>query len=251
MLKNWCLIIVVFILSQSVESREYYFIGQDYEPFNWIEDGKLRGGMVDIVRSACEKMKVKCRFDILPMKRVTMKLEEGSTDGVLSLIKNPDREKYSTLSVTIIKSSMSLHAIKGVYDKQLKLSDLKGVTVGVTSSSSAAKLVEGLKEQLGSLNIVYEVSLANTIKKLSAKRYGPRGLGMANEDVAAGFMKKEGIKNVESVYDVETGRFGVAFSKKKIDEKFIEDFNKTIIAMKKSGEIKKLLQPYGLEIDNI
>lgn len=249
MVKIVCLVLFSLFFNVRAESREYFFIGQDYEPFNWIDDGKTKGAMVDIVRSVCNKMKVQCHFNILPMKRVTMMLEEGVTDGVLSLIKNPDREKYSVLSVTMIKSSMSLHALKGAYKLPLKLSELKGATIGVTSSSSAAKLVEGLKQQLGDLNIVYEVSLANAIKKLSAQRYGPKGLAMANEDVTTGFLGREKIKNIESVYDLETGRFGVAFSKK-IDQKFIVEFNKAVLEMKKNGEIKKILKPYGLEVDH-
>lgn len=250
MLRKWCFFsFLIILIPLSVQSREYHFIGQDYEPFNWIQDGELTGGMFDIVKSACLKMKVKCVFDILPMKRVTLKLEEGSTDGVLSLIKNPDREKYSILSIPIIKSSMSLHAMRGAYGPHVKLSDLKGKTIGVTASSSAAKLAEKLKAQLGELEIVYEVSLPNAIKKLSAKRYGSNGLALSNEDVTESFMKKNGITNVETIYDVEVGKFGVAFSKKNVDAKFIEEFNKTITIMKKSGEIKRILQPYSLEMD--
>ncbi len=244
------LLLTIFVISTQAYSKDYKFIGQDYEPFNWKEDGKMQGGMFEVVSAACLKMHENCSFDILPMKRVTKMLEEGMTDGVLSLIKNSDREKYSVLSTPIIKSAMSLHALKDSYPKKLKLKDFKKATVGVTSSSSAAKLVEKIKEDIGELSIVYETSLATTIKKLSAKRYGKTGLGMANEDVARVFMKKEGIKNIESIYDVELGNFGVAFSKKNIDPKFIEKFNRTIVAMKKSGEIKKILKPYGLAASN-
>ncbi len=231
-------------------SKEYKFIGQDYEPFNWLENDKMQGGMFEVVRTACLKMKVSCSFDILPMKRVTKMLEDGATDGVLSLIQNSDREKYSVLSTPIINSSMSLHAIKNSYPKKVKLADFKNATIGVTSSSSAAKMAEKIKEEYNDITIVYEVSLVTTIKKLSARRYGLTGLGMANEDVAKVFIKKSNIENVEAIYHVDSSDFGVAFSKVNIDHLFIDKFNKTIISMKKSGEIKKLLKPFGLKAAN-
>ena len=244
------ILVISFIMAMASSfshSKEYKFIGQDYEPFNWLENDKMQGGMFEVVRSACLKMKVSCSFDILPMKRVTMMLEDGTTDGVLSLIQNSDREKYSVLSIPIIRSSMSLHAIKNSYSKKVKLADLKNATIGVTSSSSAAKIVEKIKEEYKDITIVYEVSLATTIKKLSARRYGMKGLGMANEDVTKVLIKKLNIKNVEAVYQAENSDFGVAFSKVNIDHVFIEKFNKTILSMKKSGEIKKILKPFGLK----
>ncbi|MBC7714885.1 MAG: transporter substrate-binding domain-containing protein [Rhizobacter sp.] len=243
------LFLVLFLHSTSAFSKDYKFVGQTYEPFNWEQNGKVKGGMVEVVISACLKMHVKCSFEILPMKRQMGMLEKGTVDGVLSLIKNSDRESYSTLSVTIIKSNICLHARKGTFSKIVNATELNGTLIGATSTSSAAKIAEQIKASGKNIYIEYEVGLETIIKKLSAGRYGDRGLGIANEDVAASFMKGEKIKNVTSVYVAETGHFGVLFSKKNVDEKFIEKFNKTVVLMKKSGEVAKLLKPYGLQID--
>jgi polar amino acid transport system substrate-binding protein len=249
LLKNIILVLLIIFISLPSYSKEYKFGGQHYPPFNWEADGHLYGGTSDIVKAVCQKMHVKCKIEIQPMKRVMANLERGSLDGVLSLIKNSNRDSYAILSETFIKSNMSLHAVKGTFKKITNLADLNGTLIGATSTSSAAKLVEGIKVKANNITIEYEVGLPTVIKKLSAGRYGPKGLGVANEDVAASFMNTTGIKNIEAVYVVDVGRFGVAFSKKNSDDQFISKFNETIKKMKKNGEIVEILKPYAIKAD--
>lgn len=106
-----------------------------------------------------------------------------------------------------------------------------------------------IKASVKDVTVEYEIGLPVVLKKLSAGRYGKHGFGVANEDVARRYMEKIGIKNIIPVYVAEVGRFGVAFSKKNVDQKFITLFNETINEMKKNGELKNILQHYGLTPD--
>jgi polar amino acid transport system substrate-binding protein len=228
-------------------AKTYKFIGQEYEPFNWTEGSKPTGGMVDVVLAACKRMKINCDIDMYPMKRAIEMLQEGTAVGMLSLVKNPDRESYATLSDPIIMSNMSFFAVKGTFSKITKIEDMKGATVGAVSSSSAAKIADKFKDQVKEATIVYETGLPILINKLSAGRYGAKGLVVSNADVFHHLAKRERVTNVEPVFVAETNGFGVAFSKKATDQAFIDKFNKAISEMKKSGQIKKLLKRYDLK----
>lgn len=227
--------------------KEYLFIGQEYEPFNWTEGGTLKGGMLEVVKSLCSKMSIICKFESVPMKRLIQMLENGSTDGVLSLIPNSDREAYTTLSIPIIHSNMSYFAVKGTLKKIKRLDDLSGATVGTLAASSAEKIALTHKEQVKDLKVQSESELSTVLNKLTAGRYGPKGLALSNEDVFATLYKKLNINNLEVVYVVKTDGFSVAFSKKAVDPSFIEQFNANIVKIKQSGELKKLLKPFGLK----
>jgi polar amino acid transport system substrate-binding protein len=231
------------------EEKVYKFIGQEYEPFNWTEADKFKGGMYDVVKKACEKMKIKCSFESIPMKRVIAMLEDGSTDGVMSLLKNPDREAYSVISTPIISSNMSYFGVKGKFKNIKKLEELKGSTVGAVQTSTAEKIALVHKEELKDFTVVGETGLPIVMSKLAAGRYGDKGLAISNEDVFKTAAKKEKITNLEEVFVAKTDGFGVAFSKKAVDQAFIDKFNATIEKMKKSGELKKILKPFGLKAE--
>lgn len=227
--------------------KEYTFIGLEYEPFNWTDGGTHKGGMLEVVKNVCNKMKIKCKFEFIPMKRVIKMLEDGSTDGVLSLIPNSDREAFATLSVPIIRSNISYFAVKGTFKKIKKLEDLNGATVGALAASSAEKIALTHKEQIKDLKVENESELPTVVNKLTAGRYGAKGLAISNEDVFTTLFKKLNIDTLEVVYVASVDGFSVAFSKKASDPSFIRKFNANILEMKKTGELENLLKPYGLK----
>ena len=181
--------------------KEYRFIGQQYEPFNWSDDGTLKGGMLEVVKNVCNKMSIKCKFESVPLKREFKMLRDGSTDGVLSINPDTDPEASTTLSVPIIHSNLSYFAVKGAFIK--RLDDLNGATVGVLASSGAEKIALIHKDQIKGLKVESETELPIVLNKLTAGRYGLKGLALSNEDVFTTLFKKLNINNLEAVYVVK------------------------------------------------
>lgn len=231
----------------SKDEKQYMFFGQEYKPFSWAEDGRLMGGMVQVVKRVCGKMNIKCKFESVPIKRQIQMLESGLTDGVLNFIPNSDRDAYSTLSIPVIQSNMSYFAVKGTFKPIKSLEELNGATVGALAASSAEKIALTHKDQIKELKVESESEILTVLNKLTAGRYGPKGLAISNEDVFTTLIKELKINNLEVVYVAETYGFRVAFSKKAVDAEFIKLFNSNIAKMKQSGELKKLLKPFGLK----
>ena len=135
------LLINMSLVAQANDIKEYKFIMQEYEPFNWTDGDTLKGGMLEVAKRVCLNMKITCRFESLPMKRVISMLEDGYTTAVLSLVENADRASFTTLSIPVVGSNMSYFGIIGTFKKVNSLNDLAGATVGTVSSSSAEKTV--------------------------------------------------------------------------------------------------------------
>lgn len=226
----------------------YKFIMQEYEPFNWTENGQVYGGMYEVTKMICHRMKISCSFEALPMKRVISMLEEGSTHGVLSLIENSNRASFTILSDPIIDSKMSYFSLNDSFKKVTSLSQLKGGKVGVVETSSAEKLVEKHREQIKDLTIVPETGLQVVMNKLLMKRYGEKGLVFANEDVFRFSLRKQKTTNVKVVFSEKPEKFRIGFSKKSVSNDFVKNFNIQIKKLRKSGELSKILRSYHLKM---
>lgn len=226
----------------------YKFIMQEYQPFNWTENGQVYGGMYEVVKTVCTKLKISCSFEALPMKRVITMLEDGSIHGVLSLIENSNRASFTILSEPIIDSKMSYFSLSESFKKVKSLDQLKGAKVGVVETSSAQKLVEKHQQQIKDLIIVPETGLQIVMNKLLLKRYGDKGLAFTNEDVFRFSLQKQQITNVKVVYSEKPEKFRIAFSKKSVSPEFVEKFDEQIKKMRKSGELKKILRSFNLKM---
>jgi polar amino acid transport system substrate-binding protein len=246
--KRW-LIAIIFVWTFSAAAQAvkvYKFIMQEYEPFNWTVDNVHHGGMIDVTKKICDNLKIVCKFESLPMKRVITMLSNGETDAVLSLIPNSDRDSFTELSAPIIGSNMSYFSIKGDYTKTSQLNDLDGATVGVVALSSGEKIARDHQKSLKGLNLISETGIPILLSKFIGGRYGKKGLVFVNEDVFATSLHKLNFENFEVVHIGRKDLFSVGFSKKNVSPDFIRKFNEEIQKMKKTGELKKLLTPYKL-----
>ena len=229
-------------------AKDLTFVGQDYPPFNWNEGGDVKGGMVDVMRKACEKLKYNCKFSIVPLARAVQMLEDGSADGVMSLIPNADRAKFANFSPTIVVSSLSYFGAKGKVKKANSLNDLEGWTVGTVRASTSHKLATEHQKQVKNLTIAEEVNNETLIKKLQGGRYGEKGAIMGGDAVLL-FEAKKAKMDLELIWNSDAQGFTTAFSKKSVDAATLAELNKTLEAMKKNGEVKTILDKFSLKTD--
>ena len=227
-------------------AKDLLIIGQDYPPFNWMDAGTVKGGMVDVLRKACEKLKFNCKFSIVPLARGMPMLEDGSADAVMSLIPNAERAVYAQFSPTLVVQNMGYFALKGKAKPMTSLSDLSGWTVGAVRGSASLRMAREHQKQVKDLVLVEEVSNETLINKLLGERYGDKGAVMSG-DAVLGFNARRAHVALEMLWSAEPQGFTTAFSKKSVDAQTFADITKTLEAMKKSGELKALLDKYALK----
>lgn len=240
--------LIATFLAPSVFAKDLHFMGQDYPPFNWQEGPKVTGAMVDVMQSACDKLKHNCKFSIVPLARANKMLEDGEVDGGLSLIATPEREAYLVFTPTVIVSHLAYLGQKGKSSKMESIQDLSGWTVGVVRGSSSSKIAMKHKDQVKSLSLQEDKDNEAMVKKFIKGRFGNKSAIFGSEDVLKYFGKKIKVE-LEPILVMDGQAFKAAFSKKRADIEVVETFRKTLEEMKKSGEIKKILDKYSLKAE--
>lgn len=241
-----CSFLIISVLAPNVFAKDLHFMGQDYPPLNWQDGSKVTGAMVDVMQSACDKLKHNCKFSIVPLARANKMLEDGEVDGGLSLIATPEREAYLVFTPTIIVSRLAYLGQKGKGAKLGSVEDLSGWTVGVVRGSSSSKIAMKHKEQVKTISLQEDTDNEAMVKKFMNGRFGEKSALFGSEDVLKFFAKKNQLE-LEPLLVLDGQSFKTAFSKKKADIEVVEAFRKTIDEMKKSGELKKILEKYSLK----
>lgn len=230
--------------AQQAPAQELHFVAQDYPPFNWEEAGSVRGGMADIVRSACQRLQQRCRISVLPLARAIHMLEDGSTAGVLSLIPNPARMAFSSPSPLLVYSDLVYAGLPQTPVRE-QLSDLQGWSVGVVRASTSGGVAAQHQKQVPGMTLVEEVNNETLVRKLQGGRYGVQGAIFGGWDALAHVAAREGV-GLRLLYKADTQGFCVMWSHKGLSAALRERFDQTLQEMLRSGEVKLLLQPYGL-----
>lgn len=227
-------------------ATELTIVGQEYPPFNWSESGQVRGGMVDVLRAACDKLHYQCHFQIVPLARAIKMLQDGSADAVMSLIPNAERAAFARFSPVLVVNHLSYFGIQGQATPHNKLQDLRGWTVAAVRGSASLQLARQHQQLVGDQIVVEEVNNETLVKKLQAGRYGEQGAIFGGEAVLTYEADKIHLA-LEPVLRTEAQHFVTAFSRKSMDAPTFDALYKALEALKKNGEVKRILKPYGLK----
>ncbi|MFZ6642987.1 substrate-binding periplasmic protein [Undibacterium sp. TC4M20W] len=65
-----------------------------YPPYEYVEQGEVKGIAVDIVKEAFRLMGHQVSINIYPMRRSLEMVKNGEADGIFTVFKTPEREKY-------------------------------------------------------------------------------------------------------------------------------------------------------------
>ncbi|MGQ0710122.1 MAG: substrate-binding periplasmic protein [Rhodoferax sp.] len=230
--------------SSAALAQELHFVAQDYPPFNWEESGTVRGGMADILRGACQRLRQPCRISVVPLARAIRMLEDGTTPGVLSLIPNPTRMAFSSPSPILVYSDL-VYAGLPQTPALSGLPDLQGWSVGVVRASTSGGVAAQHQKQVPGMVLVEEVNNETLVRKLQGGRYGAQGAIFGGWDVLAHVAARAGVA-LHPLYKADTHGFCIMWSHKGMDASLRARFDQTLQDMLRSGEVKALLQPYGL-----
>ena len=238
-------LLITFSLSASAIAKTIKFAAQDSPPFNYLDGKTVKGASIDIMKKVCEKLKWTCELEIIPQKRGLAMAEAGEIDGVWGILQIPEREKYLTHSVPTWTSNLNYMGIKGVTAPVTKPEELKGFTIAGVRASAAFKKAEEIKSKATDVKLVEVNTYPDAFKALFENSYGPKGVVISYDDVGNFLAKQNKFDKLITVFNAEQVQFRVGFSKKS-DAQLVTDFNKTIEAMRASGELKAILAPYSM-----
>ncbi|WP_430475140.1 substrate-binding periplasmic protein [Thalassospira lucentensis] len=84
---------------------------EDYPPYNFIESDELRGVGADVIQAMASAIGYHKRMEVLPWKRVMLRLEDEAEIGVFSMTRTPQREEMYAWVGPIVKARVGLYQL--------------------------------------------------------------------------------------------------------------------------------------------
>ncbi|QJB56349.1 transporter substrate-binding domain-containing protein [Pseudodesulfovibrio sp. zrk46] len=208
---------------------------EDYPPYEFVEDGEVKGMNIEIIREAFSRMGIKPYFEPRPWKRALFQLLEGEILALSSGFQTKDREEFVAYP-SGGGLGMEINCVIIPADSDLKitsLDDLRGLRVGVVRSyvyGGGFDEIEGLnKIEAGSTHQLLrmllkrrmDVAIGNKMvfRYLALKREQESSLQfpleIAREPLHLMFSKAYGPRGIQMARD-----FGVALEQMKKDGTF-------------------------------
>jgi polar amino acid transport system substrate-binding protein len=245
--KGLCfLILLQLVLLPKVFSAEKIIFAspENLPPKIYMENGKLIGTYVDIIKAVCKRMRVEPVFVQYPWPRAVIMVKNGKVDAIFPPFKTSERQEFlyfPSEPISLTRNVLFARKIRNI--KVKKLSDLQNFVVGINDQYSYGPYFDNYKSKLK-----LEVSRTEEmqIKKLSHKGQIRMDVAAASEEAFKYLSAKLGQSNeLEVVYVLSETPSYVAFSKSKGDnKKLAQEFSRVIKQLRKEGVIRAINDHY-------
>ncbi len=238
-------------------------VGEEFAPFEFIQNGKVAGIDIDISKHIFKKMGIKAEFKILPWRRAWSMVESGEADAVLTTSRKSKREPF----VWYPKEDMWVSEFVFFTNNSQKVDGFDGygmaksknLKVGVINGNSyhdsfwqAFPYKDGSTEFKGedardmNKQIRVSTSLKENLQKLAGNRID---IFPADKVYGAYTVKLLGLQDKLSFYDtvLYSKGYPMPFVKNSSypDIKNVADkFEAALIKMKDNGEYQKIMDSW-------
>lgn len=225
----------------STNINSYKILTESYPPYNYQEEGDLKGISVEILDKILEKIKAdlsKNDVELLSWARAYNITLRKSDTMFFSTTRTDQRENLFKWVGPITKTEIALVTNKDITIN--KISDLKNYKIGVVRNDIGESLLytNGVSRK----NISAVDSLEQNIRKLDTKRID---LIAYESNVIFWKLKRMEyrVDDFKKVYKLSEGDLYYAFNKN-TPESIIEKFQKALEELKEDGTVNKILSKY-------
>lgn len=222
------------------------FVTEPFSPYSYEAKGEAAGPMADVLRAVCAELQWRCSIEVLPWRRTLAMAQRGEAEGIFSVVDTPERRAYFHMSAPVVDARYTLFARAGD-DFQLRDNkSLRGRTIGAYGPSNTLLALDELVEGLEDVKTETEADNLTVLRKLSAGRYGSRGLALVNESVALALMRDNQIAGLQAAGSVKSFAYAFGLNRQRVKRRDFEAFNKALIKLCRSGRSAELIKPYAL-----
>ncbi|MFH1914756.1 MAG: transporter substrate-binding domain-containing protein [Pseudomonadota bacterium] len=216
----------------------------EYSPFYYEQDGEVQGIAVELTNALFGRMGMGVGFTMYPLKRALHNLEVGSKDGIMILIKTPERQAYIEFSDPVMQVRGLIWSSVDRLDGPIvfeRFTDLRAYKIGVTRGYSYGT---GLDELLKEMAVNVANSDLSNFRMLVSHRID---VFPCNEVVAGGLFKQYpelAGKVVPSDTSFIEWELHMGISKKSPLIRRMREINAAIAALKEEGMIDAIVNKY-------
>lgn len=243
-----CLLALVFSAPLAAKPRVLHFVTHSLPPYSFEQNGRAAGPMVEILALACARIGIDCQTQVLPWRRALSLVEQGSVEGIFSVIDIPERQYQLHLLRPVLSLRYAFFALpdsKFSYTNPDSLRGHKLAAYGPSGVSSA--LLDAVNAQPeAQVSVVLDNPTA--FKMLVAGRFGRDGLVLANEDVALKLISHPSFQGVKEagVLKSLTYTFGLSRISNSVDPELARSFNQALSKLCREGAVSQIATRYGV-----
>ncbi len=232
-------------LAQPKRAAPLQLVTGNYPPYEYEEDGRVRGLAVDILTEAFKRCGQPFTIKVVPWARALREAQEGSADAIFTAVKTPEREQallFTHEPIIALVVSLFVRKDAGIaYTGDL--APLAQLRFGTVNQFSNGALFDGAVKSglIKKAEVVNETD--NNVKKLLASRID---VMVNNRYGAIHFLKKNQAlaQVVELAPEVDNSPGYLAFTKKRDFSKLAQAYDAALEAMKRDGSYRRILERY-------
>ncbi len=231
-------------LSCSAQAETFKLVTFEYPPYEYTEDGGVKGMAVDVVREVFHAMGHDVAIESLPWARAQMLFERGDVDGIFTFFQNEERQAYTLYSrELLVTQTIALWVLKGsAIEFGGDLSKLQPYSIGITPKTSYGERFDtAMKYEL--LRTDPAPTIEGNIRKLVSGRID---VWVSNRDGAIHELKRLGLWGQvrELKQPVQVVPAFIGFSKTRNHAVLRDAFDQALQKLKQSGGYDRLLRKY-------
>jgi polar amino acid transport system substrate-binding protein len=213
-----------------------------YPPFYFFDENKQPTGIcVDIINQVAQSMEITVEYDSYPWKRMLSYGKEGVVDAVMPLFKTDEREQFLYFPETglIDEANHFFTSSSSAIEYSGKLVDVVDHKIGVIDNYSYGTKFDKME--------FTDKTLVQDPKQLILLVQRQRvDLGLGNSNVISYLAKKMNAADEIHFLDppVTISPLFIGFSKKQVDQDFVNRFNRQLEKFKATRAYTKIIQAY-------
>lgn len=245
-MKKIIFLIAFFFLSGSsqAEIKQLHIgISTGYPPFySFTENHQPTGILIEIIEQVTRSMNISVRYDSYPWKRLLAYGEEGKVDAIMPLFKTTEREQYLFFPVKelIEEDNSFFTAGSNPIEYSGKLSDVVNRKIGVIDGYSYG-------EKFDHTNFTAKTITKDNEQLIKLVQYGRVELGIGNSRVITYNAQQMGVTDKIRFLTppVTVSPLFIGFSKKRVDEDFVNRFSQQLEAFAKTKAYAHILEAFS------
>jgi len=241
-MKRILVLALLLLLPAILQAEKLLFVCELYPPYEYIDKGQIQGFEIEVIREACSRMQVDPVFRVYPWNRALYMIRKGQADAIFSLFKNGERLKFLYYPAQNISYERNIIIARQDFDTKIsKVSDLKGLSVGVISGYTYGREFDGFDQ----MNKEVCENPDNLLDKLIA---GRMDVAVINDFVFRDLRReKDNTAGLKVLCTISAEPLYVAFSKARGPhlETVSKRFGDSLHEMKTDGTYRAILEKYG------
>jgi polar amino acid transport system substrate-binding protein len=227
-------------------SQKMILVCDDWPPYQFNDGSAVKGFAAEIMTTALKDLKQEVSITIYPWKRCLSMIQNKDADGIFMISKTKERESFLIFpDEPVINVGDAFFYLKSKNYKAQKFEDLKGLTIGLIDGFEYSQEV---MDDIKNFKQDIVTNDETNFKKLDGGRID---MLLCDKFVGLYLVKKmklsDKVEFLQRPYNVNPNPDNdlyFAFQRNKKNEALALQFNEKLKAMKKSGELSKIVDKY-------